>query len=156
VLTEIQVLALPHLDERLFRRCSQLLYMICKAHGILPASHIVQPELIHGGEFEWGGGFADVGKGEYQGRPVAIKQLRIRIKTEDEIHDIFKVCTQPRLAGKITITYFQLSGFVRKFSFGNTCLIPTSCLSWEFLCLKIPGISASSLSGCPTGMWGNT
>ena len=58
---------------------------------MLPTSHVVQPELIHVGEFEWGGGFADVGKGEYQGRTAAIKQLRIRVKTKDEINNVFEV-----------------------------------------------------------------
>jgi len=105
VLIEIQVLALPHLDEKLFRRCSRLLYKVCKARGILPASYAVQPELIHVGEFGWGGGFADVGKGEYQGRPAAIKQLRIRARTKDEINNAFKVCGSPR-PGTSAITYF--------------------------------------------------
>ena len=62
---------------------------------MLPASYLVQPEFIRVGEFEWGGGFADVSKGEYQGRPAAIKQLRIRKK--GEIDSVFKVgnCTRP-------------------------------------------------------------
>jgi len=60
---------------------------------MLPASHVVHQELIHVGEFGWSGGFADVGKGEYRGRPVAIKRLKIRMR--DEFDEIFKVssCT---------------------------------------------------------------
>jgi hypothetical protein len=90
-----QVLMFPHLDEKLSRRSSRLLYKICKASEILPTSYVVQPELTHIGEFGWSGGFADVSKGEHQGRPVAIKQLRIG--TKDEFNKVFKVgrCTLP-------------------------------------------------------------
>jgi hypothetical protein len=85
---------LPQLDEKLCWRSSRLLYKICKACGILPASYLVQPELTHVGEFSRGGGFADVSKGEYRGRPVAIKHLRIG--TKDEFDKVFKVggCAQ--------------------------------------------------------------
>ena len=86
---ESQLLAVPQLDEGVSRRSSQLLYKICKARGILPASYIIQPEHTHVGEFGWRGGFADVSKGEYRGRSVAIKHLRIGRK--DEFDNIFKV-----------------------------------------------------------------
>jgi len=86
---ETQFLALPHLDERVFRRCSRLLYKICKARRILPSSYVVRPDFTQVGEFGWGGGFADVSKGEHRGRPVAIKHLRIGAK--DEFDKIFKV-----------------------------------------------------------------
>ena len=93
LLTITQLLTLPHLDEKVSRRSSRLLYKICKACGMLPASHVIQPELTRVGEFGWSGGFADVSKGEHQGRPVAIKHLRIG--TKDEFTKIFKVsdCT---------------------------------------------------------------
>jgi hypothetical protein len=92
-LTIGQLLTLLHLDEKPSRRFSRLLYKICKACGILPASYVIELELTHVGEVEWKGGFADVSKGEHQGRPVAIKQLRIG--TKDEFDKIFKVsgCT---------------------------------------------------------------
>ena len=80
---------LPHLDEKLSRRSSRLLYKICKACGTLPTSYFVQPELTPVGEVGWCGGFADVSKGEYQGRPVAIKHLRIG--TKDGFDKVFKV-----------------------------------------------------------------
>ena len=94
LLTIKQLLTLPHLDEKPSRRFSRLLYKICKACGRLPASYAVQPELTHVGEFGRSGGFADVSKGEYQGRPVAVKQLKIG--TNDELDKIFKVnnCTR--------------------------------------------------------------
>ena len=84
-----QLLALPYVDQKLFRRCSRLLYKICKARGMLPVSYVIQPELTLVGEFGWSGGFADVSKGEYRGHSVAIKHLRIGGK--GDFDDIFKV-----------------------------------------------------------------
>jgi len=85
----------PNLDQKPFRRCSRLLYKICKARGILPASYVMNPELTYVGELGWHGGSADVSKGEHKGRPVAIKHLRIGAK--DEFDKIFKVsgCAPP-------------------------------------------------------------
>ena len=56
---------------------------------MLPVSYSIQPELAHVGEIGWGGGFADVSKGEHRGRPVAVKHLKIR--TADEFDKVFKV-----------------------------------------------------------------
>jgi len=56
---------------------------------MLPASYVAHPELSHVGELEWVGGFADVSKGEYRGRPVAVKHLRIGAK--DNSDKVFKV-----------------------------------------------------------------
>lgn len=81
--------ASPNLDQKLFKRCSRLLYKICKARRILPTSYGMKPELTCVGGIGWRGGFADVSKGEHQGRSVAIKDLRIRAKSEFD--KIFKV-----------------------------------------------------------------
>jgi len=110
-----QVLALPHLDERVSRRSSQLLYKICKARGMLPVSYVIQPEHTHVGEFGWGGGFADVSKGEYQGRSVAIKHLRVR--TKDKFDNAFKVGNQNQ-------------------PMHCSCLLSTKQLCWEVLIWK--------------------
>lgn len=56
---------------------------------MFPVSYIIQPELTYVGEFEWEGGFADVSRGEYGGRPVAVKQLKARAK--DGFDKVFKV-----------------------------------------------------------------
>ena len=61
---------------------------------MLPASYSIQPELAHVGEIGWGGGFADVSKGEHWGRPVAVKHLKIR--TADEFDKVFKVSNRTR------------------------------------------------------------
>jgi len=107
---EIQFLTLPHLDERLLRRSSGLLYKICKAQEMLPTSHIIQPEHIRVGEFRWKGGFADVGKGEHCGRPVAVKQLRI--ERRDEPGNTFKVSSS---AGQIALAHSPPSNFVGRY-----------------------------------------
>ena len=91
----VQFLALPCLDQKLFRRCSRLLYKVCKARGMLPASYSIQPELTHVGEIGWGGGFADVSKGEHRGHSVAVKHLKIG--TTDEFDKVFKVSSRTRL-----------------------------------------------------------
>ena len=106
----IQLLALPHLDEKLSSRSSRLLHKICKACGTLPASYTIQPELTHVGEFERSGGFADVSKGEYRGRPVAIKHLRIG--TKDEFDKVFKVgdCALPGSSQPLNFSPATLSG----------------------------------------------
>jgi hypothetical protein len=106
-----QFLTLPHVDEKVYRRSLRLLYKICKACGMLPASYGIQPELTRVGEFGWSGGFADVSKGEYRGRPVAIKHLRIG--TKDEFDKVFKV--SDRSAGCTTIAQFPPRVFVGKF-----------------------------------------
>ena len=105
---------------------------------MLPASYIVQPQFICVGEFGWGGGFAEVSKGDHRGCPVAIKHLRIGVK--DDFDKIFKVSSHIRPA--VPVAQSQPSGFVEKFSFGNVYLTRTSCLCWGFLCPRIPNISA--------------
>ena len=43
----------------------------------MPSSYVLQEEYIHVGETQHQGGFADVSDGGYQGRTVAIKNLRM-------------------------------------------------------------------------------
>ena len=64
------------LDDKLRQRCSRLLSKVCKAHRILPASYLLQLELIRMGRVRGRGGFAEVSDGDYSGFPVAIKRLR--------------------------------------------------------------------------------
>ena len=65
-----------------------LLYKICKAHGILPASYVIQREFISVGDIRCRGGSAYVRGGEYKGSPVAIKCLEVNREGSDRI---FKV-----------------------------------------------------------------
>ena len=80
---------MPELDGDLRKQCLHLLYKLCKACELLPASYILQREPIRVGSAHCYGGFADVGEGEYLGRRVAIKYLRFG--TKDAFDDIFKV-----------------------------------------------------------------
>ena len=72
---------------------------------MLPASCVVQPRHIHVGEFGWRGGFADVGKGEYRGRTVAVKHLRTG--TGDDFEKVFKVSNRSRLNVQQSLTLNQ-------------------------------------------------
>ena len=83
-----QVLGGSLLDDKLQQRGLRLLSKICKAHGIIPTSYILQEELIHVGRVRCYGGSADVSDGKYSGRPVAIKHFKV---TEDDTGGIFKV-----------------------------------------------------------------
>jgi len=80
---------LPELDGNLRKQCFYLLYKLCKACELLPATYVLQGELICVGNIHRSGGFADVSQGEYLGRQVAVKQLRLWAK--DEVDKIFKV-----------------------------------------------------------------
>ena len=64
------------LNDNLRQRSVRLLSKICKAHNIVPASYVLQPELVRVGKPHYRGGFADVNDGEYLEHLVAIKQLR--------------------------------------------------------------------------------
>ena len=85
----MQSLTLPELDGNLRSQCLHLLYKVCKACELLPTSYVLQQEFVHVGNFRCHGGFADVRKGEYLGRCVAIKHLRFG--TRDAFDKIFKV-----------------------------------------------------------------
>jgi len=85
----VQALTLPELDEDLRKQCLHLLYKLCKACELLPATYALREELIRVSNVHCSGGYADVSRGEYLGRHVAIKQLRSWAK--DEFDEIFKV-----------------------------------------------------------------
>jgi hypothetical protein len=127
---------IPHLDKKLARWFSRLLYKICEACGMLPASYVVQPELTHVGEFEWSGGFADVSKGEYRGHPVAIKHLRIG--TKDEFDKVFKVgdCARPGASQSLSFVSAALPGSSRL----ETLVAPEYLATGGSFCVKEPSV----------------
>ena len=86
----LQTQALPWscLDEKLRQRGLRLLSKICKAQRIIPASYVLQDEVISIGSVHNHGGSADVSNGEYLGCPVAIKHLKMNKGDPDKI---FKV-----------------------------------------------------------------
>ena len=77
------------LDNKLRKRCLRLLSKICKAHKIVPASYVLQRELIRVGRVRCHGGSAEVSDGEYLGGLVAIKCLKVN---EGDLDGIFRVC----------------------------------------------------------------
>ena len=136
-----------HLDDKHRQLCLWLLSKICKAQEIVPASYILQEEFLRVGSVRDRGGFSEVRDGEYLGSTVAIKDLK---PNQAGFNKNFKVCLI-HLA-RITITELSTSGSVKKLLVGNIYPIRTSCLYLEFLCRKSCTNSASSLSGCPTGI----
>ena len=87
----VQVLTRLCLDKKLWKRCLRLLSKICKAHKIIPASYILQRELIRVGRIRCHGGSADVSDGEYLGGLVAIK--RLKVNEGPDLKGTFRVCT---------------------------------------------------------------
>jgi len=83
-----QVLSCSRLDKKLWQRCLRLLSKICNAQAIIPASYILQHEVTYVGSFHEHGGFAEVSNGQYLGRPVAIKNLKMNKGDPDKM---FKV-----------------------------------------------------------------
>jgi hypothetical protein len=81
-----QALSLPELNGNLRKQCLHLLYKLCKASELLPASYVLQQEPRPVNSIHCYGGFADVSEGEYLGHRVAIKRLRFGTKDA-----IFKV-----------------------------------------------------------------
>ena len=125
---QLQVLARSFLDDKLRQRCLLLLCKICKAHGIIPTSYILQWRLIRAGEIRYHGGSTDVSDGEYMGSPVAIKCLKMN---EEDSDRVFKV---PCSTSRITIAQYPPSGCAERSLVGSTCPIQTFCLCWGFLC----------------------
>ena len=83
-----QVLARSLLKDKLLQRCLRLLSKICEAHRIVPSSYILQEGLVHVRRVWRGGRSADVWDGEYLGRPVAVKSLKVNELNSDSV---FKV-----------------------------------------------------------------
>ena len=80
-----QVLARSLLKDKLLQRCLRLLSKICKAHRIMPSSYILQEGLIHVRRVYRDGGSANVWDGEYLGRPVAVKCLKVNESNPDNV-----------------------------------------------------------------------
>ncbi|KAF9790534.1 kinase-like domain-containing protein, partial [Thelephora terrestris] len=66
------------------RRSVRLIRKISKARGIIPSSYTVQEEYIHVWNIQYNRGFTELSDGEYQGRNVAIKRLKVDHKDPDK------------------------------------------------------------------------
>lgn len=85
----MQALAWPELEGNLRKQCLHLLYKVCNASGLLPASYVLREELICVGNTCRSDGFADVSEGEYLGRRVAVEHLRFG--TNDKLFEILEL-----------------------------------------------------------------
>ena len=83
-----QVLVHSHLEGKLRQRCLRLLSKIGKAQRIVPASYILHSEFVLVRSVRDRGGFSEVSEGEYFGRTVAIKDLKMN---EGDFDKVFKV-----------------------------------------------------------------
>ena len=72
-----QALDLPDLPPRLRGKCLSALCRICRRQALLPRSLKIPICYNRSATPLYRGGFADVWKGEYQGRYVAVKVLRV-------------------------------------------------------------------------------
>jgi len=72
-----QALDLPNLQPRLRKKCLSALCKICGRQALLPRSLRIPLCYDRSDTPLYRGGFADVWKGEHQGRQVAVKVLRV-------------------------------------------------------------------------------
>ena len=84
---------------------------MCKDSKTLPTSYILQQGSLCVVALRSHGGFADVGKGDYLGRCVAVKHLKFW--AHDSSDRIFKVLESPPI-WYFTVIHFANSGFVGK------------------------------------------
>ena len=71
-----QALDSPDLPPRIRKKCLKLLYRVCGRHALLPSVSKIPICYDRTGIALYRGGFADVWKGEYCGRDVAVKVIR--------------------------------------------------------------------------------
>lgn len=72
------------------RKCLDTLRMICGQRALLPRSVKITPDYNRFDDPQYRGGYADVWKGEYQGRKVAVKVLRMYVSSD--LDKITSVC----------------------------------------------------------------
>jgi len=90
-----QTLDLPNLPPRLREECLSALRRACGHWVLLPRSLQIPICYDQSGVPHYGGGYADVWKGEYQGRPVAAKVLRVYSTSDlDKIRRVSRLVAQ--------------------------------------------------------------
>ena len=97
---------LDSLSPQIRRRCLRSLYKICGRQTILPRSLEIPPCYDPKDDPLCYGGFADVWKGEYRGREVAAKVLRV-YKTSN-LDRIKRVCRSRALMGATGLSVFRV------------------------------------------------
>ncbi|KAG9221765.1 hypothetical protein CCMSSC00406_0006708 [Pleurotus cornucopiae] len=93
------------LDTETIRKTHNLIYRLSKACGIFPSSVMVEDVVNVEPTAVNGGGYADIFRGSYQGKPVALKRLRIFLKGHDR-HEAHKaVCREALLWKRVQHKY---------------------------------------------------
>lgn len=88
---QIQALSIKKLDSDLRKKLTTALHKLCGLCDILPTSHVITDGLeLTSHKPTSSGGFSDVYPGRYQGRPVAIKSLRVEYTPD--VKKVKKVC----------------------------------------------------------------
>ena len=67
---------IPDLSPLVRKRCLKSLYRLCGYHALLPTAMKILAQYDRTGSALYRGGFADVWKGDYHGREVAVKVVR--------------------------------------------------------------------------------
>ena len=84
---------LPDLSPPIRKKCLRLLYRTCGHHSLIPRALIVPICYDRTGHPLYRGGFADVWKGGYSGRDVAVKVMRMY--SVSDLEKITKVGSGP-------------------------------------------------------------
>ncbi|KAL4257574.1 Protein kinase domain-containing protein [Pleurotus pulmonarius] len=93
------------LETETIRKTYNLIYRLSKACGIFPSSLMVEDVVNVETSAKRGGGYADVFRGSYQGKQVALKCLRIFLKGHDR-HEAHKaVCREALLWKRVRHKY---------------------------------------------------
>ena len=134
------------LDNELRQVALGVLRELSNRTGHLPESYLLSDKFDISGKVVASGGFADVRKGMFKGKNVAVKTLKV-LPTDDKAK-IRRVRKRATLFCRVAHTSHSTS--VEKSPCGRTCLIRTSSLLLGFLTLSTKGGSPWSLNGWPT------
>jgi hypothetical protein len=84
---------MPDLSPRIRQKCLKALYRTCGRNALLPRALKIPVYYDRASAALYRGGFADVWKGEYRGRNVAVKV--IRTYSTDNLQKIIGVSYRP-------------------------------------------------------------
>ena len=105
-----QALGLPDLAPWLRRKCLRILCKICGRQALLPRSLQIPLCYDRSDVPRYRGGYADVWIGDYQGRQVAAKVLRVYSTSDfDEITRVGRLCgVLNNTVGKLTVIHVEV------------------------------------------------
>ena len=89
-----QTLDTATVSSRTQKKCVKLLYKTCSHHALLPRALEVLVDYDRTGDALYHGGFGDVWRGEFCGRDVAVKV--VRIYSQSELQRVINVSCQSR------------------------------------------------------------